>query len=120
VTMNPHAPYTDHALPNQSSGLSGRWTGTALNRSINVHLDLEVDSEGRVSGSGVRSVWSLESDGRVSGSGSFTFIVRSSQIVSSAKWDLLLDENEAALTGSFHVSHVGYGKLLVQFRKKGK
>ena len=52
------------------SDLVGMWVGSANTFSLN----LTVDSEGNVSGSGVSSEWTITATGRVTGGGSFAFI----------------------------------------------
>jgi hypothetical protein len=98
---SPAGPSTTYDL----TDVVGTWTGEAQNDHNTVSLDLDVDSEGNVSGSGVSSQWSVDSEGEVTGSGSFGFIAGSSYVVAAASWSLQLNTDNDGLSGSFNVAY---------------
>ncbi|MBN2415727.1 hypothetical protein JXO52_07785 [bacterium] len=99
------------------SALIGHWRGKAENRTVEIHLDLDVNAEGHVHGSGVRSLWMLVGNGVIIGNGSFTFIADSSQIISSAHWELHIIDGATRLGGRFTIDHRKYNKLKVDLRR---
>ena len=100
------------------SALEGRWSGKAERDAVLVGLELDVDWNGFVSGSGVRAVWNKSGQGRITGGGSFTFISGSSQVVSSAEWDLKINDNGREITGILRVMHSRFGRLNVNLKHR--
>lgn len=99
------------------SDLVGEWTGEASNSSNTINLNLTVDEDGNVTGSGVSSTWSITVKGKVTGGGSFSFIAGSSFMVSSGSWDLKLNDGKTRLTGEFDVSFSGLHDMDVTLTK---
>jgi len=69
--------------------LIGIWEGEANSISLN----LMVDSEGKVSGSGVSSLWNTDSKGNVTGGGGFGFTSGGHYIIANASWSLARSSN---------------------------
>lgn len=76
-----------------------------------------VDSEGKVSGSGVSSQWIIDSKGKVTGGGSFGFISGGHYIVAGALWSLQLNSNKTNLSGEFDVAYSGLHDMDVNLTK---
>jgi hypothetical protein len=98
--------------------LVGTWEGEAGNSSNFVSLELTVDSVGKVSGSGVSSVWFISSTGEITGGGSFGFISGSSYIIASASWSLQLNSDKTELSGEFDVAYSGLHDMDVNLTKQ--
>jgi len=93
--------------------LAGIWEGEANSISLN----LMVDSEGKVSGSGVSSLWSTDSKGNVTGGGGFGFTSGGHYIIANASWSLQLNSNKTKLSGEFDVAYSGLHNMNVNLTK---
>ena len=92
----------------------GKWSGSAGS----FNLDLTVASDGKVTGSGVSSKWSVGNTGKVSGGGSFSVISGGWLIVASCGWNLQLNGDRNELTGKMTVAHSSIGTKTVKLNKK--
>lgn len=97
------------------SDLVGTWTGTAKGT---ISLNLNVDSEGKVSGSGVSSQWSIDSKGKVTGGGSFSFTLGNYYTVAGASWSLQLDSKKTSLSGEYDVAYPSLHDMTVNLAKE--
>ncbi|NQT76694.1 MAG: hypothetical protein HQ565_03195 [Bacteroidetes bacterium] len=98
--------------------LVGTWTGVAENSSNTIVLNLNVNSEGKVSGSGSSSQWSIDSKGKVTGGGSFGFTSGGNYIVASASWSLQLDSQKTSLSGNYDVAFSSLHNMTVILSKE--
>ena len=99
------------------SDIVGSWTGTVENSYNTLNLNLTVDSDGKVSGSGVSSTWSIDSDGKITGGGSFSFIAGSSLIIASSSWSAQLNSNKTKISGTFNVGYSTLHDMAVDLTK---
>jgi len=97
--------------------LVGVWTGQASTSTNPIDLNLTVDQDGIVSGSGVSSDWSISVRGKVSGEGTYSFTANASLVVANGSWDLQLSDDKLTLTGEFDVSAPGLHNLEVTLKK---
>ena len=100
------------------TGLVGAWTGEAKNSSNTISLDLNVDSVGKDSGSGVCSLWSIDNKGKVTDRGSFGFLSGGSYIVAGASWSLQLNADKTNLSGEFDVAYSSLHDMAVDISKQ--
>lgn len=97
---------TAPAAPSYSmSDVEGTWKGTAVNSSNTLNLTLTVNSQCKVSGSGVSCTWTIDDAGKVTGSGSFSFVSGSYLTVASSSWSLQMSNDKRSMTGSMDVSY---------------
>jgi len=111
---SPDSPTVTYAL----SDLVGNWTGTVKNSSNTITLNLNVDSAGKVTGSGVSSTWTIDSTGKVKGGGSFSFTGGGYLTVASAGWSLQMDSAKKKLTGTLDVSYSTLHNMTADLSKK--
>ncbi len=97
------------------SNLVGTWAGTAKGT---ISLELNVDSEGKVSGSGVSSQWSIDSKGKVTGGGSLSFTSGSYYTVAGASWSLQLDSEKTNLSGEYDVAYPSLHNMAIELTKE--
>lgn len=104
-----------------SSDLMGSWTGSASNSTNTIPLTLQVDSTGRVSGSGVSTTWSIDNSGRVTGDsrGAFSFVSGTQLIVALGAWTLQLSTDKRNLSGTFDVSISNLHNMSVTLTQAG-
>jgi hypothetical protein len=107
---SPAAPLTD---------LVGTWTGTTDSGEAGktFDLNLNVDSAGKVTGSGVSSTWSIDDAGNVTGGGTFSVISWGNYITVQAVWDLQLNSAKNQLTGTLATSDAFIGTISVTLNK---
>jgi hypothetical protein len=89
----------------QMSDLQGTWTGQATNSSNTLNLELTIDSNCKVSGSGVSCTWSIDDAGKVTGGGAFSFISGSYLTVAGASWSLQMNTDKKTMSGTMDVSY---------------
>ena len=99
------------------SDLAGKWKGVARSQGDSITLQLDVNAQGKVNGSGVRAEWDIDSQGRVRGGGSFAFLRKSTQIVVKATWEMNLDLAGKTLSGNFHIADELYNDCVVHLKK---
>jgi hypothetical protein len=87
------------------SDLQGNWTGDAINSSNTLHIALTVDSQCKVSGSGVSCTWAIDETGKVTGSGSFSFVSGSYLTVAASSWSLQMNTDKKTMTGMMEVAY---------------
>ena len=97
------------------SDIVGTWSGTAKG---SITLNLNVDSEGNVTGSGVRSQWSIDSSGKVTGGGSFSFTSGNYYTVAGASWSLQLNTAKTKLSGEYNVAYSSLHDMAVNLAKE--
>jgi len=111
------APSSPPVVSYAVTDLMGSWTGEAKNTSNTISLNLDVDSAGKVTGSGVSSKWSIDSEGKVTGGGSFGFTSGGQIIVASAGWFLQLDSPKTSLTGKYNIAFSSLSNMTVHLSK---
>ena len=77
-----------------------------------------MDSEGNVTGSGVRSQWSIDSNGKVTGGGSFSFTSGNYLTVAGASWSLQLNNAKTSLSGKYNVAYSSLHDMDVNLTKE--
>jgi hypothetical protein len=87
------------------SDLQGTWKGDAINSSNTLNLTLVVDSQCKVSGSGVSCTWAIDETGKVSGSGSFAFTSGHYLTVAASSWSLQMNTDKKTMTGTMDVAY---------------
>ncbi|MBM4162775.1 MAG: hypothetical protein FJ217_16985 [Ignavibacteria bacterium] len=97
---------TESSTPTYSmSDLQGTWKGEAKNSSNTLSLNLTVDTQCKVTGSGVSCTWSIDNTGKVAGSGSFSFVSGSYLTVAAASWSLQMSSDKKSITGTMEVAY---------------
>jgi len=89
-----------------ASDLAGTWKGTAGSGEAGrtFDLNLTVDSTGKVTGSGVTSIWSIDNTGKVTGGGTFSVVSWGNYITVQSSWNLQLNSAKNQLTGTLATS----------------
>jgi hypothetical protein len=113
---NPITPTVSNAV---LSDLVGNWSGSTTNSSNNITLLLTVDTVGNISGSGVKSKWSITNAGRVTGGGTYSFTAGYySFIVADASWLLQLNSDKNTLAGTLDITYGTLRNMTVNLNKQ--
>ena len=91
--------------PYSLKDLVGKWKGKASNKSTKFSINLNVDSKGKLKGSGFTSKWSINNKGEVTGSGSFMFKSGSQYNMVFTRWSLKLNFKKTKLSGNIQFTY---------------
>ena len=97
--------------------LATQWQGSAENQAAHIDITLQVDRQGNVYGSGIKTIWRISGKGSVKGAGSFTFVDEGKHIITHAVWNLKLNIDKNRLHGDLHVRDERFDKMKIELIK---
>lgn len=133
----PSAPTTNNTptVTYKQSDLTGHWKGTAKNSSNTYNLDLNINSEGRVSGTakgcidGIQQTktflpehtkWTLDSAGKITFSNQTWIVIVSptQMVLYKASWSLQMGPEKKKITGTLDIDRSTLRNMTVTLHKK--
>jgi len=126
---------TTTAITYNQSDLTGHWTGTAKNSSNTYNLDLNINSDGRVSGTAKGTIdgiqqtktflpehtkWTLNSSGKITFSNQTWIVMISATqgVLYKASWSLQMGVEKKKLTGILDINRSTLRNMSVTLHKK--
>ena len=90
-----------------TNDLTGKWGNNIF--------DIQVDTQGNISGNNINSTLQIDQNGVITGNGTITFIGTGGELTKNITWNLEMSWDKQAISGSMIIDYPGYENMWVIF-----